>query len=158
MNIQDIADFIDLVKNPDKYEKVLSNIRDEQARLNAVIETVGKASELESLRTEVENKASNLEASYIVKSEALDKSFSNKTKKVEKLQADLESKLLEATQAVNDANLKQQAAENLANSFAGRDKKLREQEEQIANLRIQLQSNVDEYNSKLEKIRSLGIL
>jgi len=31
MNIQDIADFIDLVKNPAKYEKILKNLQDEQA-------------------------------------------------------------------------------------------------------------------------------
>lgn len=29
MNIQDIADFLDLVKNPAKYERVLSNIKAE---------------------------------------------------------------------------------------------------------------------------------
>ena len=54
MNIQDISDFIDLVKNPAKYERVLQNIKDEQERLNAVIATVGKASELDKLRKEVE--------------------------------------------------------------------------------------------------------
>ena len=43
MNIQDIVDFIDLVKNPEKYERILQNLVDERARLDAAIATVGKA-------------------------------------------------------------------------------------------------------------------
>ena len=50
MNIQDIVDFIDLVKNPEKYERILKNLVDERARLDAAIATVGKASELDKLR------------------------------------------------------------------------------------------------------------
>ena len=50
MNIQDIADFIDLIKNPDKYDKLLKDLVDEQERLKAVIETVGKVEEIESIK------------------------------------------------------------------------------------------------------------
>ena len=53
MNIQDVAEFIDLVKNPDKYDKLLKDLVDEQDRLKAVIETVGKVEEIESIKTQI---------------------------------------------------------------------------------------------------------
>lgn len=53
MNIQDIADFIDLIKNPDKYDKLLKNLVDEQERLTAVIKTVGDVAEIESIKTQI---------------------------------------------------------------------------------------------------------
>lgn len=53
MNIQDIADFIDLIKNPDKYDKLLKGLVDEQERLTAVIKTVGDVAEIESIKTQI---------------------------------------------------------------------------------------------------------
>ena len=53
MNIQDIADFIDLVKNPDKYDKLLKDLVDEQERLTAVIKTVGDVAEIEAIKTQI---------------------------------------------------------------------------------------------------------
>jgi len=155
MNIQDIADFLDLVKNPAKYERVLSNIKAEQDRLNAVIETVGKASELDKLRKEVETKADTLNVEYTKKVEDLEKSYVHKTKKAESLASDLEQKLAQAAKELEVAVNKQRAAEDLANSFTGRDKKLKEQEESVANLREELKASVSEYNEKLSKLRSV---
>lgn len=155
MNIQDIADFLDLVKNPAKYERVLSNIKAEQDRLNAVIETVGKASELDKLRKEVELKSNTLTIEYNKKMEDLEKSYVRKTKKAESLASDLEQKLAQAAKELEVAVNKQRAAEDLANSFTGRDKKLTEQEELVANLREELKASVSEYNEKLSKLRSV---
>lgn len=155
MNIQDIADFLDLVKNPAKYERVLSNIKAEQDRLNAVIETVGKASELDKLRKEVELKSNTLTIEYNQKIEDLEKSYVRKTKKAESLASDLEQKLAQAAKELEVAVNKQLAAEDLANSFTGRDKKLKEQEELVANLREELKASVSEYNEKLSKLRSV---
>lgn len=155
MNIQDIADFLDLVKNPAKYERVLSNIKAEQDRLNAVIETVGKASELDKLRKEVELKSNTLTIEYNKKIEDLEKSYVRKTKKAESLASDLEQKLAQAAKELEVAVNKQRAAEDLANSFTGRDKKLKEQEELVANLREELKASVSEYNEKLSKLRSV---
>ena len=53
MNIQDVADFIDLIKNPDKYDKLLKDLVDEQERLTAVIKTVGDVAEIESIKTQI---------------------------------------------------------------------------------------------------------
>lgn len=155
MNIQDITDFIDLVKNPAKYEKVLQNIKDEQGRLNAVIETVGKASELDKLRKDVETKAASLELDYTKKTEDLEKAYARKTKKVDTLIVDLETKIQDTQRELEVAYNKQKAADELSNSFAGRDKKLKEQETLVATLREQLKGSVSEYNEKIEKLRSV---
>ena len=53
MNIQDVADFISLVKDPSKFEHHLKQLVDEQDRLKAVIETVGKVEEIESIKTQI---------------------------------------------------------------------------------------------------------
>lgn len=53
MNIQDVADFISLVKDPAKFERHLKQLVDEQDRLKAVIETVGKVEEIESIKTQI---------------------------------------------------------------------------------------------------------
>lgn len=158
MNIQDIADFIELVKNPAKYERVLQNIKDEQGRLNAAIETVGKASELDSLRKEVEVKSANLTSEYLKKTDELEKLYAKKEKRIEALRIDLENKIVLAQTQTNTADVRQRAAEDLVNSFAGRDKKLKEQEKFVADLQVEVQKQAAEYNEKLEKLRSIGII
>lgn len=155
MNIQDIADFIDLVKNPAKYEKVLQNIKDEQGRLNAVIATVAEASELGALRKEVETKAANLDSAYAEKAKKLEQEYTRKLKKVDTLQAEVGAQLLQAQAEIESAVSKQRAADELANSFSGRDKKLKEQEALVASLREELKASVAEYNIKIEKLRSV---
>lgn len=158
MNIQDIADFIELVKNPAKYERVLQNIKDEQGRLNAAIETVGKASDLDKLRKEVEVRIETITSDYVKKTDELEKAYAKKEKRIENLRIDLEGKITIAQVQTNAADVRQKAAEDLANSFAGRDKKLKEQEKFVADLQVDVQKQAAEYNEKLEKLRSIGII
>ena len=158
MNIQDIADFIELVKNPAKYERVLQNIKDEQGRLNAAIETVGKASDLDKLRKDVEVRIETITSDYAKKTDELEKAYAKKEKRIENLRVDLESKITIAQTQTNAADVRQKAAEDLANSFAGRDKKLKEQEKFVADLQVEVQKQAAEYNEKLEKLRSIGII
>jgi len=158
MNIQDIADFIELVKNPAKYERVLQNIKDEQGRLNAAIETVGKASDLDKLRKDVEVRIETITSDYAKKTDELEKAYAKKEKRIENLCVDLEGKITLAQTQTNAADVRQKAAEDLANSFAGRDKKLKEQEKFVADLQVEVQKQAAEYNEKLEKLRSIGII
>jgi len=158
MNIQDIADFIELVKNPAKYERVLQNIKDEQGRLNAAIETVGKASDLDKLRKDVEVRIETITSDYAKKTDELEKAYAKKEKRIENLRVDLEGKITIAQAQTNAADVRHRAAEDLANSFAGRDKKLKEQEKFVADLQVEVQKQAAEYNEKLEKLRSIGII
>lgn len=157
MNIQDIADFIDLVKNPVKYEKVLSNIKDEQDRLNAVIATVGKASELDKLRKEVEKERDQLQVDFVKATAERDAYV---TKEVDLLLAkrkEAELTLEKANALIVEANTKTEAAKELANSFAGRDKAVRQAEQSIEIRQKQLDALIAEYNEKITKLRSVMV-
>ena len=157
MNIQDIADFIDLVKNPAKYEKVLQNLKDEQGRLNKVIETVGKVSEIEKLKKELEAKFSSVDSDYKTKKEALEATYVAKIKKVECLQVKLEDEVKKATAAITEAEAKELSANALAASFAGRDKKLSAAEKEVAALRLELSTSLAEYNEKIAKLKAVMV-
>lgn len=155
MNIQDIADFIDLVKNPAKYEKVLLNIKEEQERLNAVIETVGKAGELDKLRKQVEAEKEVLLADF-------ERSKSEQDKRVEQEVAILSKKKMEYTDAVtkatelsSTAQAKLQEAEKLVASQAAREKALKQGEDGLRVRQEQLDALISEYNEKVSKLRSV---
>ena len=155
MNIQDIADFIDLVKNPAKYEKILKNLQDEQARLNAAVETVGKASELDSLRKDVEKQRDKLESVYTQKLNKLDSEYKNKLDVVEKLQTEVEAKSATANAALQEANTQTIAAAELTQSCVLREKALSKQEKLVESMKVELGASVTEYNEKLNKLRSV---
>lgn len=157
MNIQDIADFIDLVKNPSKYEKVLQNLKDEQGRLNAVIETVGKVSEIDKIKKALEIQVATLDAEYKTKMEALEATYVAKIKKVETLQVKLEADVKKVNAAATEAEAKELAATALAASFAGRDKKLLAAEKEVAALRLELSTSLAEYNEKIAKLKSVMV-
>ena len=155
MNIQDIADFIDLVKNPEKYEKILKNLQDEQARLNAAVETVGKASELDSLRKDLEKQREKLETVYTTKLDKLDSEYKVKLDAVEKLQSEVEAKSAEANAALQEANAQTITATELTQSCVLREKALSKQEKLVEDMKAELGASVTEYNEKLAKLRSV---
>ena len=155
MNIQDIADFIDLVKNPVKYEKALQNIKEEQQRLKAVVETVGKASELESLRKEVLAKQTKQEEEFKSKTEANEKKLLAKLKSLEATQVKAQEELDKAQKAQAEAQLKQISADELQASFGGRDKQIRKQEEELAQRLAAIQAKELELEERLTKLRAV---
>jgi len=157
MNIQDIADFIDLVKNPAKYEQVLKNLAEEKERLNAVVETVGKASELDKLRKAVEAKAATLESEFATKTTEQDKSYQIRVKKAENLQERLEVALEKAAKATQEAEEKMVTAQTLAASFATRDKAITNAEAEITAKQTELTALIAEYNEKIAKLKSVMV-
>lgn len=155
MNLQDIANFIDLVNNPDKYAQVLKNLRDEQDRLNAAIETVGKASELDKLRKQVEKEREENKTTLENKIKDAEMRLDMKFKVAADAQksADVAQEL--ANKTLQEAQTKEKQAKELADSFEGRDKKLRQQEDLVAKQREELATLVAEYNAKVDKLRAV---
>lgn len=155
MNLQDIANFIDLVNNPDKYAQVLKNLRDEQDRLNAAIETVGKASELDKLRKQVEKEREENKTTLENKVKDAEMRLDMKFKVASDAQktADVSQEI--ANKALQEAQSKEKQAKELAASFEGRDKKLRQQEDLVAKQREELATLVAEYNAKVDKLRAV---
>jgi len=155
MNIQDIADFLDLVKNPSKYEALLQRLQDEQGRLAASIATVGKASELDKLRKEVEAKAEKLAKDFETKEEALTKQVEQEIKIFKVKQENLQATQERSEKASQEAQAATRAAKELAESFSGRDKALRAREDQVATQQLNLNALVSEYEDKVAKLRSV---
>lgn len=155
MNIQDIADFLDLVKNPSKYEALLQRLQDEQGRLAASIATVGKASELDKLRKEVEAKAEKLAADFQTKEEALTKQVEQEIKIFKIKQENLQATQERSEKALQESQAATRVAKDLVESFSGRDKALRAREEQVATQQLNLNTLVSEYEEKVAKVRLL---
>ena len=104
MNLQHIADFIDLVKNPVEFEKKLKILKDEQDRLNTAIETIGKATELDSLRKAVERQKVKLEQEYQMKNKEVEDNLKLALNNIEKANLDVkeEWKKMEETEWKNN--------------------------------------------------------
>lgn len=157
MNIQDIADFLDLVKNPDKYQARLDALKEEQGRLNAVIETVGKASELDKLRKELETQRSQLQSDF-------DKATQERDAQIEReiaVLAKQRAELTDAQRAADSLNLlsnqRLQEAKDLVDSFEGREKILRQSEDGLRVRQEQLDLLISEYTEKVTKLRSVMV-
>ena len=155
MNLQHIADFLDLVNDPAKYEAVLKRLQEEQARLNAAIETVGKASELDKLRKSVEKKAADDEEKFIEKVGSAEKRLAKQFEIAASAQATADTAREEAEKMLADAQRIRNEAVDMKNSFDGRDKALRTAEEQLKQRQAKLDSMIEEYNEKLAKLRSV---
>lgn len=155
MNIQDIADFLDLVKNPSKYEALLQRLQDEQDRLAASIATVGKASELDKLRKEVEKQATFLADEYKERNEKLTQQVENEIKIFKAKQTSLQATQERSEKAMQESQAATKAAKDLVDSFSGRDKALRAREEQVAAQQFNLNTLVSEYEEKVAKLRSV---
>jgi len=157
MNIQDIADFIDLVKNPAKAERVLQNIREEQDRLNAVIETVAKASELDKLRKEVEKERESLKADF-------DKAIKEQEERVEKEVNLLAKKRASMETATNKANeliavteVKLAEAEALISVNKQKETTLERENIILTEKQKQLDASIVEYEERVSKLRSVMV-
>lgn len=155
MNLQDIADFLDLVKNPAKYEQVLTNIRQEQDRLNAVVATVGKASELDKLRKEVEKERDSLAKQYETINKERDLAIQAEVATLATKRKTLDAAQAKADQKTAEAESQLASAKELAAGFAGRDKALKQAEANMVVGQAQLEASIKEYNEKLTKLRSV---
>lgn len=155
MNFNDISAFLDLVKDPVKYEAQLQTLKEEQDRLTAIVADVTKV---------------NSVAGYV---QAAEKALNIAKAKAEKIVTDAE-KEIEKRQAVYDkmmadATKKQQAAdtslglvnEKLATSQAAlsevkaREVGLAKAEAAITSRTETLNTLIAEYEEKVAKLRSV---
>lgn len=153
MNFQDLTDFLDLIKNPTKYEKYLNELKDAKDQLTAAAELVGKASDIEKLQTKAaklveaaEKKANQIEqdasAAATKRQEVYDQLFADLAQKESaftKIKQETDVKYAQTIQLQKQLNdvertlRKDQAAYNEASSDLA--KKTAEVEEKLAKLR-----------------------
>ena len=116
MNFESISTFLDLVQNPAKYQAALQALKDEQERLNAVIETVGKASELDSLRKKLDKDRTKFEKTQADRLEALASREIKFEVRKEQLEKDLLEKIGITDKALVDAEVKVNEAQQTVRS------------------------------------------
>lgn len=155
MNIQDISDFIDLVKNPAKYEKVLQNLKDEQARLTAVIETVGKVSEINTLLKEAQNKEAKLLAEYKNKSDAVEKQAEDDAVVIGQMKAKAKEELEQISKSVEEIAVQTKEIKKKRAELSEREKDLVLKESSIQVSQETLDTLIKEYEEKVAKLRAV---
>ena len=155
MDFQSIVTFLDLVQNPDKFAKALQQLQDEQARLNAVIETVGKASELDSLRKKLDKDRTKFEKTQADRLEALASREIEFEVRKEQLEKDLLEKIGITDKALVDTEVKVNEAQQTVRSYVEREKAIRAEEASIKVQRAELEQKQREIDEKLSKLRSV---
>jgi len=154
MNFQDISDFLDLVKNPAKAEDLLKQIKNQKAQLDAAIETVGKASEIDKLQTKAVKLVENAEKKAV---DIVTAAEASAAKQQEAVDAQAEA-LRVKEQKVNDfnqeTNSRMEQAKATEATFSQRDKALRVREDQCSKEAERLSALIKEYDEKVTKLRS----
>ena len=157
MNIQDVAEFLDLAKNPDKYTALLKSLVDEQERLNAVAETVVKVSAFDKEKKKFESEKNKIEKQLQASLEELEKTKQEDAAKV--------ASLLQVNQTIKEENevLNKQLKDKLAEldmKEVEYNKRISELSRKEINLEAAIQSTEDtraQLEDKLAAIRSLGV-
>lgn len=157
MNIQDVADFLDLVKNPDKYTAMLQGLVDEQKRLNDVAETVVKVSAFDKEKKKFESERTKIEKQIEVALSEIED-----TKKAVQEKANIMEKTNQSIKEENE-QLNKQLKAKLAEIHVIETRlveKEKELDRQKANLVVSIQSTEEtraQLEEKLTAIRSLGV-
>lgn len=157
MNIQDVADFIALVKDPAKYELAITRLQEEQARLTAVIETVGVVADIEKIRKETEKKAAKLESIYEEKNatfEAAKKTLEDKLALSTALSLE---ELKKNKIAGDDLRAKEAAYKKKQAEIVTREQLLVNLEAVAAEKEAKLNAMLVEYDEKIAKLKAVMV-
>ena len=157
MNIQDIADFIDLIKNPDKYDKLLKDLVDEQERLKAVIKTVGDVAEIESIKTQIklDEKQAILDREAILKKIEQDRVKENVATTV--LQADLQATRTKYQTLYQDLQEKEAETKELNQLAKKREKDLVRKQAELQEKLANVEALKLELEDRLAKLKAVMV-
>ena len=157
MNIQDVAEFIDLVKNPDKYDKLLKDLVDEQERLKAVIKTVGDVAEIESIKTQIklDEKQAILDREAILKKIEQDRVKENVATTV--LQADLQATRTKYQTLYQDLQEKEAETKELNKLAKKREKDLVSKQAELQEKLTNVEALKLELEDRLAKLKAVMV-
>ena len=157
MNIQDVAEFIDLVKNPDKYDKLLKDLVDEQDRLKAVIKTVGDVAEIESIKTQIklDEKQAILDREAILRKIEQDRVKENVATTV--LQADLQATRTKYQTLYQDLQEKEAETKELNQLAKKREKDLVSKQAELQEKLTNVEALKLELEDRLAKLKAVMV-
>jgi chromosome segregation ATPase len=157
INYTVIADFISLVKDPDKYEAALKQLQDRQKAIDEMIALVGKAQEIPNLhaaaklkveKAEEEAKRLVLEAqtnsgAVLEHARKLEASAQEVSNSVEVALTEAKAEKQKASATIKEYESLNKQAQNLVESLQTREREISNKEQEV--------------NEKLAKLRNLGL-
>jgi hypothetical protein len=151
---EQFLEVVAIIKDAKKAEKVIGDIQERERQLVAVIETVGKVGEIEKIRKETQAAKEASDKEIELAKEAVSMLRANAASRIAKQDTAIQEREVKLATLEALANSKLTAAKELQESFVGREKKLRTEEEQIKQIRDQLSKDAQEVAERLEKLRS----
>jgi len=154
MDLNSVSEFLELVKNPSKYDKALKTLRDEQERLNAAIETVGKASDLDKLIKSNQALEHNIKSTYQSKEVELVGKVNTELAKAKTKQDQAKALNDKAQAALNAAEVETQHNRAIASINADLEAALRSKQQELDAREKSLDVKLAEYNEKYNKLKA----
>lgn len=155
MNVKDVVDFLDLVKNPEKYEALANELQARQDALDARIAAVGLIGDIEGLK----QKAEKLVSVANKKAEKIEADANDAFEKRQAAYDDLFAKLKEQELAVakkaQDADSKLAIVNELVSATANKQSSITQRERAVSLLESQVADLKAEYEEKVAKLRSV---
>lgn len=155
MNLQAISEFLDVVQNPDKYQKALTALKTEQGKLETLIATVGKVSEITKVREQtskiLDEAQKTLEDARKTAEETVHKAgdtYKKKLDAVTKREVDVQAQVQKALELNTESK-------RIQESFAATSKELTRREAIVLDREQKAVKLEQELNERLEKLRTV---
>lgn len=155
MNFQDISEFLDLIKNPAKYEKYLTELKDAKDQLQAAAELVGKANEIEKLQTKATKLVEKAEAKAADIQAEAEAAAAKRQEAYDQLFAELAQKEAAFTKVKQDTDSKFAQAQDLVKEYNEKSRQLRADQKAYDVAAADLAKKTEEVEDKLAKLRAL---
>lgn len=157
IDFSQVAEFIDLVQNPDKYAKAVQQMEERQKSIKELISVAGKAQEIPNLHAlaELKVKKAEEEAKGIVENaKKLAETTLASARQVEKAATD---KTVAAETAMTEAKSLKAKADQLMKDHQAASVVLQKQQDNLLEREEVLRKAEAEVNEKLAKLRSLNL-
>ena len=154
MDFNSVGQFLDLIQDPEKYTTALQRMKDEQARIDKAIETVGKVAEIESMH---EAATLALEAATKKANEILieaERVVGGKRAELQIQAQELAEKNESVTISLAAARDDLKAIKAKTKELADREKQIVAREADIVARTGYLDQSIADFNAKAEKLRA----
>jgi hypothetical protein len=155
MNIQDVVTFLELIKDPTVFEQRVQRLVDEQNKLNSLIETVGKVSDINAMRElagkrvqEADDLLEKAKADSEKIRETAANTYVKRNATLDKREAVVQEQLQKSLEAL-------ETAQQIEASFAATSKELKERERIVLEREQKAVVLEQELQERLEKLRSV---
>lgn len=154
MDFNSVGQFLDLFQDPEKYATALQRMRDEQARIDKAIETVGKVAEIESMHeaaTLALEAATNKADEILIEAERV---AEGKRTELQIQAQELAEKSESVTISLAAARDELKAVKAKTKELADREKQIVAREADIVARTGYLDQSIADFNAKAEKLRA----